>query len=651
MTDQSARLGLPYLAAAQAQKHVTHNEALRGLDALVHLSLESVTTQAPPEGPAEGQCWFVPEGATGAFAGHEGQMACWEAGIFDFLDLPEGAQAFIRDEWRIALFAEGGWVSPLASTPSRAAIEARVMTEDVILSGAYVETQMSIPDRAIVLGVSTRTLSPVTGATSYDCGVAGESGKFGGVLSIQRGGSNAGIIGPTAFYTPTPVRLTANGGAFTGGRVRVGLHYLMCPVAGSGDEESWWLEPSLVLDDAAPTLAADFVRERYVQDGVPCAADELFTRSGSAKWVMDAHGAFTRVPANVLAFDHASGRRRMVLEGAASNLLQHSADLTEATWLKNEMTVTAVNGRFKLIPSLETQNHFIRPSTFFTYQGGQSYVVSAVLQMGEYPYARLTFEGSAIWEGGTQPSVTFGLEIGEPLVQTGSVTAAGMEPMGHGLYRCWMCATIVAEVSSGTTRCALWVPHENGSNAPFAGNGVSGLYVHQGLQVENGVRPTSYIPTTSAAVTRLADHCAWSAAASGRISDSGPCAVVWRGGVRDADGLQHLIGLSGSHPLLGTTGSGDAVALHGGTELANGSNDVPGDVAIAAGWDASDRVLSVNGRPASFDHVQMSVPMEGLSFGSANGMRAGARQELDEMLIWAIRGSATSLQQQARNWG
>ena len=32
MSDTTTHLGLPYLLAAQAQKHVTHNEALRLLD-------------------------------------------------------------------------------------------------------------------------------------------------------------------------------------------------------------------------------------------------------------------------------------------------------------------------------------------------------------------------------------------------------------------------------------------------------------------------------------------------------------------------------------------------------------------------------------------------------------------------------------------
>ncbi|WP_153768174.1 hypothetical protein [Labrenzia sp. CE80] len=39
--------------------------------------------------------------------------------------------------------------------------------------------------------------------------------------------TNAGVTRPQAFYSDTPVRLTANGGSFTGGTVKVVLHYFL----------------------------------------------------------------------------------------------------------------------------------------------------------------------------------------------------------------------------------------------------------------------------------------------------------------------------------------------------------------------------------------------------------------------------------------
>ena len=106
----------------------------------------------------------------------------------------------------------------------------QVEEEELTLSGAYVESSIAIPNRAIVLGVSTRTTEAVTGASSYDCGIAGEPSKFGGSLGVAAGSANSGVIGPTAFYSDTPIRLTANGGNFTGGKVRIAIHTLTCGV-------------------------------------------------------------------------------------------------------------------------------------------------------------------------------------------------------------------------------------------------------------------------------------------------------------------------------------------------------------------------------------------------------------------------------------
>ena len=57
MSDTSNRLALPLIAPSQAQKHVTHNEALALLDILVQLAVEEVQATTPPSAPQEGQVW------------------------------------------------------------------------------------------------------------------------------------------------------------------------------------------------------------------------------------------------------------------------------------------------------------------------------------------------------------------------------------------------------------------------------------------------------------------------------------------------------------------------------------------------------------------------------------------------------------------
>jgi len=66
MSDATARLQLPFLLPAQAQKHVTLNQSLLRLDALVQTSVLSATTAAQPAAPADGDLYLLPAGKTGA---------------------------------------------------------------------------------------------------------------------------------------------------------------------------------------------------------------------------------------------------------------------------------------------------------------------------------------------------------------------------------------------------------------------------------------------------------------------------------------------------------------------------------------------------------------------------------------------------------
>ena len=78
MSDQTNLLGLPYIMPSQAQKHVTHNEALRLLDATVQLSVGSRSLTAPPEAPAEGDRHIIASGADGACSGKDCRIASFQ---------------------------------------------------------------------------------------------------------------------------------------------------------------------------------------------------------------------------------------------------------------------------------------------------------------------------------------------------------------------------------------------------------------------------------------------------------------------------------------------------------------------------------------------------------------------------------------------
>ena len=99
MSDTTTHLGLPYLLAAQAQKHVTHNEALRLLDAMVQLSVLDRTRTAPPASPADSNRHLVASAATGLWAGWDLNIAFWIDGAWIRL-VP-------RTGWLVWVAAEG----------------------------------------------------------------------------------------------------------------------------------------------------------------------------------------------------------------------------------------------------------------------------------------------------------------------------------------------------------------------------------------------------------------------------------------------------------------------------------------------------------------------------------------------------------------
>jgi hypothetical protein len=233
MTDTS-RLSLPVIEAAQAQKHVTHNEALTLLDALTQLTVESRTLTAPPGGPVDGACYIPAASATGAWSGWDGQLAVYSSGWFRIVPVA-GLKAWVRAERLTVTFEDGVWRDGIALTAHGGRVTLRAKEEELTLTGAYVETADAtfIPDRVVVLGVASRTALAITGATSYGVGIAGDAAKFGNLLGVALGSSNIGVIGPTAFYADTKVRVTANGGNFTAGKVRLIVYFVEMSAPGA----------------------------------------------------------------------------------------------------------------------------------------------------------------------------------------------------------------------------------------------------------------------------------------------------------------------------------------------------------------------------------------------------------------------------------
>lgn len=106
----SARFALPLLAAAQAQKEITHNEALALIDGIIHPVIESDSESAPPVDAVAGQAWLVGPGASGEWAGQDGRIALMTGGGWRFVTPVEGMQAWLSGAR--AVFSASTWSAP-----------------------------------------------------------------------------------------------------------------------------------------------------------------------------------------------------------------------------------------------------------------------------------------------------------------------------------------------------------------------------------------------------------------------------------------------------------------------------------------------------------------------------------------------------------
>lgn len=132
----------------------------------------------------------------------------------------------------VAKLAEVVALGPLATHASSAYganVQFGVLEELINLSGPIVNSTIQIPGRAIVLAVSVRTVTAITGAPSYGIGpVGGNPTQFGALLGTAADATNSGVIAPTAFYDPVNIVITATSGVFSSGSVRLAIHYLLC---------------------------------------------------------------------------------------------------------------------------------------------------------------------------------------------------------------------------------------------------------------------------------------------------------------------------------------------------------------------------------------------------------------------------------------
>ena len=200
-------LALAPLAAAQAQKHVTVNEALARIDAAAQLSVLDRDLADPPGSPADGDRYLVAAGATGAWTGRDGTVAAWDAGAgaWQHFAPRAGWRAWIADEGALLAFDGAAWIPALGDTLQNLALlgvnatadatnRLAVASEAALFNNAGGDMRLTLnkaaagDDTSLTMqtAFSTRAQIGLTGDDDLHVKVSADGATFTEALTVDR---------------------------------------------------------------------------------------------------------------------------------------------------------------------------------------------------------------------------------------------------------------------------------------------------------------------------------------------------------------------------------------------------------------------------------------------------------------------------------
>lgn len=218
---KTGRLGLPYILQAQAQKEVTHNQALNILDVFVNTVVEAIVEDLPATSN-DGDIYIT----------ERGKLAQYSGGNWTFHQPIDWMEVWLKNKQERMRYNDGDWISSGSTVKATnvkdtsESLQVSQWQEDIKLSGTSTSSTKFLPDHSSVIAVNTWVIEPITGVANFSIGVKGDAGRYGSGISSAKDTTNVGMTNyPTTYYYDTPVIFTAKDGDFTGGVIRLSVQY------------------------------------------------------------------------------------------------------------------------------------------------------------------------------------------------------------------------------------------------------------------------------------------------------------------------------------------------------------------------------------------------------------------------------------------
>jgi len=273
-------------------------------------------------------------------------------------------------------------------------------------------------------------------------------------------------------------------------------------VAGGILAGNWARDPLWKNARAVPSLDLRFAENKSLTDAKTGASLVTFTRASSGTYV-GSDGVLQSAITNEARFDHnpITGKSLgLLMEEERTNLILRSEEFDNASWTNVSTTesgnvAVAPNGTStadKLIENLGAGFKSIDQTVAIS---ALTYTFSVYVKAVERSIVQL------LWSGGASTNfANFNLATGT--VTAGTYTSATITPAGSDWFRLSITSALAAGNYSGIV--SLQTNASATRAASYTGDGTSGLFLW-GAQLEAGAFATSYIPTTTATVTRAAD--------------------------------------------------------------------------------------------------------------------------------------------------